>query len=143
MNKIIEELNEDHLKIDQFMTKLESTIVGSDYIDHLLEIEAEFMSFAESHLIAHHKKEEDFLYKWMIEQNKNSDKDLIRKMVNDHELFEVKARWIITEMQKHKSGNKISFAELGLEISDFVNKYKEHLNRETDFIFFIADGLKF
>ena len=33
MNKIIEELNEDHLKIDQFMTKLESTIAGSDYID--------------------------------------------------------------------------------------------------------------
>ncbi len=143
MNKIIEELNEDHLKIDQFMTKLESTIAGSDYINHLLEIETELISFAENHLIAHHKKEEDFLYKWMIEQNKNSDKELIRKMVNDHELFEAKAKWIIVEIAKHKSGIKISLAELGLEISDFVNKYKEHLNRETDFIFFIADGLKF
>lgn len=143
MNKIIIDLNEDHLKIDDFMTKLELAIAGSNYIDRLLEIESEFVDFAEKHLVAHHKKEEDFLYKWMIEQNKNSDKDLIKKMVNDHEQFEAKAKWILNQLNQHKSGVKVSLAELGLEVSDFVNKYKEHLTRETEFIFFIADGLHF
>ena len=44
---------------------------------------------------------------------------------------------------QYKGGVKIPLAELGLEVSDFVNKYKEHLTRETEFIFFIADGLNF
>ncbi len=143
MNKIIIDLNEDHVKIDEFMTKLESAVAGPDYIDHLLELESEFVKFAETHLVAHHQKEEEFLYKWMIEQNKNSDKDLIKKMVNDHEHFEAKTKWILNQLNQYKGGVKIPLAELGLEVSDFVNKYKEHLTRETEFIFFIADGLNF
>lgn len=141
MNKLIEELNEDHHRIDQFMTKLESAIAGSSFIQKLLEMEGEFVEFANKHLVSHHEKEEKFLYHWMVEQNKNSDKDLIKKMIDDHKFFEEKAKWIIAELGKNKSSANYPLAQLGFEVSDFVKKYKEHLTRETNFIFVIAEGL--
>ncbi len=141
MIKLIDELNEDHSKIERFMNKLEQAIAGASFMTKLLEVEGEFIEFANEHLINHHEKEEKFLYHWMVEQNKNSDKELIKKMIDDHKFFEQKAKWIIDEIKKSKALSGESSADFGFEVSEFVKKYKEHLTRETNFIFVIAEGL--
>lgn len=142
MKKLIDELNDEHVYIDNFMCKLELAVAGTHFLNNLLEMEGEFISFANKHLLDHHAKEEKFLYHWMVEQNKNSDKELIRKMIDDHKNFEESAKWIISEMAHAKKGEYQNHANLGFKISEFLKNYQEHLNRESHFIFLIAEGLE-
>lgn len=142
MKKLIDELNDEHVFIDNFMRKLESAVAGTHFIKNLLAMEDEFVSFANQHLLDHHAKEEKFLYHWMVEQNKNSDKDLVRKMIDDHKMFEESAKWIILEMSRAKTSDYQNLANLGFKISEFLKNYQEHLTRESNFIFLIAEGLE-
>lgn len=142
MRAVITELNTEHVKIEEMIHSLEFSIMGSNFLLLLKSKMPEIIEFSESILPAHHSKEENFLYKWMSDQNPNSDRALIHKMIEEHKYFEEKMKWISDELQRaHAMENYANTANLGYEMSLFVIKYKEHLQRETDFIFLIAEGL--
>ncbi|MCK6594439.1 MAG: hemerythrin domain-containing protein [Bacteriovoracaceae bacterium] len=141
MKNLIIDLNTEHQNILMFLTKLDQSIKGSNFISKLLAMEEEIKSFTKIHLMDHHQKEERFLYLWMIEQNKNSDKELINKMIDDHKYFEQKANWILNELVQAKEVNYNNSVNLGFEVSDFLKRYNEHLVRESNFIFLIAEAL--
>lgn len=142
MKNIIAQLHEDHVVIDSFMKKLESAIADSDFMKSLFALEDEFVEFSKVTLNDHHIKEEEFIYRWMIDQNKNSDKILIRRMIEDHKKFEEKAQWIIEELNLAKDNFYKSHANFCYEISLFVRNYEEHLLKENNFIFLIAENLE-
>lgn len=142
MKSLIDDLNKEHLMIDEFMRRLESAVAGTNFLPKLIEMGKKFEHFSSEHLANHHLKEEKFLYHWMVEQNKNSDKELIRKMIEDHKVFEQKALWIIRELELATKLDYKNAATLGYEVSSFLSNYREHLIRETSFVFQIAEGLK-
>lgn len=142
MKSLIDDLNNEHLMIDEFMRRLASAVAGTNFLPKLIEMGKEFEHFSSEHLANHHLKEEKFLYHWMVEQNKNSDKELIRKMIEDHKIFEQKALWILQEIELAKKLDYKNTATLGYEVSSFLTSYQEHLIRESNFVFQIAEGLK-
>lgn len=90
----------------------------------------------------HHKLENDVLLAWMLEQNPTADKSIIDRIRNEHYELEGLQKKILThidEMAKNKA--KISFKSLTFDIKDFIDLYREHIDREEKFIFQIAKGL--
>lgn len=142
MKQIISNLNDDHSLIENFMRRMDIAIAETNFVENLLSMEDEIVIFLKNALIEHHHKEEKFLYHWMVEQNKNSDKDLINRMIDDHKMFEEKAEWIISELALAKDKAYKNHVNFCYEISVFLRRYKEHLTRENNFIFLIAEGLE-
>lgn len=141
MKEVIERLNEEHKLIEQKLDELESLISKNDFhqeLDQILERVGFFEQYA---CISHHQTEEKLLYHWMLVQNKNADKELIERIVAEHRYLEELVSKIKNETMADINDSKIPLGELGEDLSFLISKYREHAERESSFIFVIADTL--
>ena len=142
MKDLIRELNNDHEIISQVMSSLEGHLHKNNFSESLRELQSSLNVLSETMLANHHEKEEKYLYDWMIKQNKNSDKELIRKLVDDHKCFEVSLQKIKADIEKYLNNSEsVSIGGIGSDLNLLVVQYKEHLDRESNFIFYIAETL--
>ena len=91
----------------------------------------------------HHQREEELLYKWMVKQNKNSDSQLIEKIIGEHNTFLDEGRRITAEIQKFLQNKKDAptLGSIRYDLSHFLNLYVSHIEKEETFIYLIAEGL--
>lgn len=142
MKALISELNKEHEIIAQVMSSLEGYLHRNNFSESMRELQASLGGLTRDLLVAHHEKEEKYLYDWMVKQNKESDKELIQKLVDDHKYFEESLQQIKSDIDKFIiSPESVSLAGIGSDLNFLVIKYKEHLERETYFIFYIAESL--
>lgn len=142
MQKLIKELDSDHELILKKMDEMSAFLEEKDFsktFPRLLEVLKFFEKFTFSE---HHTREENILYKWMKDQNKNSDKDLINKIVDDHKFLEK----LLIEIRTHVESilNKkeaVSENVIAAELTFFLTMYREHVERESSFIFVVANAL--
>lgn len=142
MKEVINLLAEDHEvitnKIDELYSLL--NIEPQDSFPKIAEILSFFDDFTFKH---HHQREEKVLYTWMIGQNEKADSGLIQKIMDDHKDFENTSREIKVSianyLNKNPSATPVSIL---YDLSLFITKYREHIEREESFIFEIANGLK-
>lgn len=141
MKKLIDELNKDHEiiggKIDQLSELLREKAQTS--FPKIFEVISFFGHFTFSE---HHKREEHVLYKWMLEQNKNADSELIKVIINEHKELELLGKKIAENIQSHlESTPKVSVLTVESDVSYFIARYREHVEKEERFIFAIAEAL--
>ena len=90
----------------------------------------------------HHKREEETLFKWMLEQNPNADASIINRIKEEHVDLEKRQGTIISDLTSFTKGlAKVSQQSILFDITDFKDLYREHIQREEKFIFEIAKGL--
>ena len=141
MKDVIERLNEEHKLIETKLNELETLISKNDFhqdLDSILEMIGFFEQYA---CISHHQTEEKLLYHWMLAQNKNSDKELIERIVSEHRYLEGLVSKIKNETMADINDTKKPLGELGEDLSFLISKYREHAERESSFIFVIAESL--
>lgn len=142
MKEVIDLLADDHevitLKIDELYSLL--YVEPQDGLPRIAEILSFFDDFTFKH---HHQREERVLYNWMLGQNEKADSGLIQKIMDDHKDFENSSREIKHSIEnylnKTPSATPVSIL---YDLSLFITKYREHIEREESFIFEIANGLK-
>lgn len=142
MKEIIELLAGDHGVITAKIDEIE-TMQNNDSKESFKKI-AEVLSFFDDFTFkSHHQKEEKILYDWMMKQNAKSDTALIKKIVDDHESFEKNSKKIQGSIEKYlKDTPGVTPVSIHYDISLFISRYREHMEREESFIFQIAESLK-
>lgn len=142
MQKLIDELDRDHELILKKMDEMSSFLAERDFektFPQLLNVLIFFESFTFSE---HHIREENVLFKWMKEQNKNADKELIDKIIGDHKTLEKLLTKIKDNVEAILQNKKsVSVNTIAAELTFFLTVYREHVERETTFIFSIASAL--
>lgn len=142
MKEVINLLAEDHEAITDKIDQLHSLLNGEpqNTFPKIVEILSFFDQFTFKH---HHQREEKVLYNWMIGQNEKADTSLIQKIMDDHKTFENSSKEMKLSIEKYL--NNIpgpTPVSILYDLSLFITKYREHIEREESFIFAIADGLK-
>lgn len=140
MKELIYELNKDHEQIEVFLDKMEALIHETNFSKNLHELSALAEEFEKLSLL-HHAREEKILYPWMLKQNKSSDKELIERIIEDHRALEKKVGVIRSEMAAAAADQNYVYGNLGYALTILISKYKEHAERESSFIFLIAESL--
>ncbi len=141
MKKLISELNSDHERIESKLEILAQILSEPDFKNSLSKIQ-ETLSFFETFTFKeHHRREEDVLYKWMLEQNKDSDRELINKIISEHRFLEEIANNLKKEVELALKNKESKLGKIGADLSYFVTAYTEHAERESSFIFVIAETL--
>lgn len=142
MKEIIEVLALDHGVITAKIDEIE-TLQNNDSKESFNKM-AEILAFFDDFTFkTHHQKEEKILYEWMLKQNAKSDTALIQKIVDDHESFERNSKKIQGAIQKYlNDATGVTPVSIHYEVSLFISKYREHMEREESFIFQIAESLK-
>ena len=142
MQKLIDELNVDHDLIIKKMDEIYSLLSVKNFEEtfpNLLEIILFFETFA---FKEHHIREHKVLFQWMMDQNKNSDKSLINKIINDHKILEALMVNLRNGVEAFlNKTSSVPTSTIGSDLSYFVVKYREHLDQESKFIFAIASAL--
>lgn len=142
MKEVIKLLADDHEsitgKIDEMYSLL--NVDPKDSFSKIYEILSFFNDFT---FKLHHAREEKVLYTWMLRQNEKSDAVLIQKIMDEHAFFEKSSHEIMNSIDNHlkKLPGETPVSILS-DLSLFITKYREHIEREETFIFQIADGLK-
>lgn len=140
MKELIYELNKDHELIEAFLDKMEALIHETNFSKNLHELSVLAEDF-EKLSVLHHAREEKVLYPWMMKQNKSSDKELIERIVDDHRALEKKVGDIRAQINEALSDKNYTYGNLGYALTLLISKYKEHAERESSFIFLIAESL--
>lgn len=142
MQNLIKELDSDHELILKKMDEMSAFLEEKDFhktFPRLLEVLIFFEKFTFSE---HHTREENILFKWMKDQNKNSDKELINKIVDDHKFLEkmlIQVRNNVEAFLNKK--DVVSVNVIAAELTFFLTMYREHVERESSFIFAVASAL--
>lgn len=90
----------------------------------------------------HHKREETILFKWMLNQNKTVDQDIIGRVLKDHETLEVLLESINQQTENVSPASPANVTKtLKHDLGNFIELYREHVELEEKFIFQIAKGL--
>lgn len=136
MRTILSTLCKEHQAIlDQLIQIEKKTTQYSDLLE-------EFKKLQKLTIQTHHKREEETLFTWMLEQNPNSDATIINQIKNEHMELEFKQKHIAGNLEKLLlDQSTVSLKTLAFDIQDFVDLYREHIHREENFIYLIADGL--
>lgn len=141
MRNTISILDKDHKSIKEDLLQIENClpIQGEKKLTELLRLFKDLERFTTS---GHHKREDEILFSWMLEQNSNSDASIIKRIKSEHDELENKQRLIIACLEKQipgKSGD--SLVGISFDIRDFIDLYREHIEIEDGFIYLIADAL--
>lgn len=141
MKEIIKILSDDHEIIAEKI-KLLNAMLNVEPAESFPQIH-ETLSFFEDFLFqTHHKKEEQVLYAWMVQQNERADNELIKKIIDDHNSFHKKSNEIKAGIElflKNRPGP--TALTILYDLSEFISSYIEHIEREENFIYEIANGL--
>jgi hemerythrin-like domain-containing protein len=141
MKKLISELNSDHELIENKLEVLAQILSEPEFKNNLSKIKEALIFFETFTFKEHHRREEDILYKWMLEQNKDSDRELINKIISEHRFLEEIANNLKKEVEFAIKNNDNKLGKIGADLSYFVTAYTEHAERESSFIFVIAETL--
>lgn len=137
MKEVIDQLKEDHIRVNASLDKMKLLIDSS--IDETKEdLLSEFNFFKDFACNIHHKRESDVLYKWMKEQNPQSDKEIITRINDEHSLLE---KDVNNYIQRINTTTKKEENNLLCDIEQFIRTYKQHIEKEEKFIFLIAQQL--
>lgn len=138
MKNLVEVLLDDHQmiasRIEQlenldFLRDLKNTGGVLDWLKHFDSLK--------NLIVLHHEKEDQVLYRWMIDQNKNADKNLIDVIVKEHK--DINA--LLDRIDDCRLHN-IQFLELRSLLVQLLDSYKLHMIKEEKFIYVIAQALK-
>lgn len=141
MKEIIKILVEDHRKVDEKIvdTKRLMTLDPAESFDQIAKNLAFFKDFT---FKGHHQRESEVLYMWMRTQNANSDTAVMDRIKNEHVLLEKLGEKIHQAVLHHLAKTpQESSVQILSELNDFIVMYIEHIEKEENFIFMIAEGL--
>jgi len=138
---LLTELENDHTLIDKKIDELE-VLCTKNAEEVLMKVRGILNFFNEFVFNGHHQREEKVLYHWMLKQNQNADNHLIQHVINEHRRLEKMADAILRDMDLYfdKKESPTPTATLS-EVSLFVSVYREHVSRESGFIFKIAEAI--
>ncbi len=136
---LLKELDNDHELIDKKINELDE-LCKKNAAEVLMKAAGVLAFFNEFVFNGHHQREEKVLYHWMLKQNQNSDNFLIQHVINEHRRLEKMADQINRDMDLflNKEQGPTPVAILA-DVSLFVSVYREHVERESGFIFKIAE----
>lgn len=141
ISELIAKLNEDHSIVSEKVHLL-STLINLHPEEGFPKIIEELKFFETFIFSVHHKREEEVLYKWMVGQNKNSDSQLIQRIIDEHNTFSNDAKKIIKDMENYLAkNNSAPIATIRYNLARFLSTYVEHMEKEESFIYLIAEGL--
>ena len=142
MKKIIQILNDDHSKIKDAILALED-LMALPPEKSLDNIAKSLMFFKDFTFQGHHKREEEILYAWMKGQNPNSDTALMDRIKNDHTQLEMLGDKILKNINSHLNKEpNATIVTIMSDLDNFVLNYVEHIVKEENFIFMIAESLQ-
>jgi hemerythrin-like domain-containing protein len=142
MQQLINELNNDHELITEKINEMSMFLSLKNFEEILPKLLKSILFFENFTFTEHHRREENVLYKWMVDQNKTSDKELISKIIDDHKSLEKLVKDLRLNIESNLNGNKqVSTVSIGADLSFLITKYREHIERETSFIFVIAESM--
>lgn len=142
MQKLIDELESDHEIILQKMDEMSCFLEEKNFDKTFPRLLDDLIFFEKFTFSEHHVREENVLFKWMKDQNKNSDKELINKIVADHKFLEKLLIEIRTNVEAILQKKEVvSVNVIAAELTFFLTMYREHVERETTFIFAVASAL--
>lgn len=138
---LLTELENDHILIDKKIDELE-ILCTKNAEEVLMKVQGILNFFNEFVFNGHHQREEKILYHWMLQQNQNADNHLIQHVINEHRRLEKMVDFILRNMDLYfdKKESPTPAATLS-EVSLFVSIYREHVSRESGFIFKIAEAI--
>lgn len=142
MKDVIAILMDDHKKVDEVLIDIKRlmTLTPAESFTHLVKSLEFFKTFT---FKGHHVREEDVLYAWMGNQNKNSDTSIMDRIKNEHKQLEGLGLTLLDAIN-NSIAKKATMTEISIlsDLNDFVVIYMEHIEKEENFIFMIAEGLK-
>lgn len=127
-------LLQEHKQISRELELLESFIKERKFPQQ--EILGFLTNLNSYTLSGHHEKEEQILFKWMLDQNPNADKTIINKIIDEHMELDGLLQGLIKDIN-----NGVSIDSLKFDMLNFMEMYREHIDLEENFIFLIAKGL--
>jgi hemerythrin-like domain-containing protein len=142
MKEIIAILAEDHKKIDAVISNIKRLMTLPPEESFVL-LEKDLNFFQSFTFKGHHLRENEVLYTWMGKQNPNSDTTLMERIKLEHEQLENAGNILHASIVNFLKGTpgKSAVAILS-DLNDFVVIYLEHIEKEENFIFMIAEGLQ-
>ncbi|GEM_PF-647894 len=127
-------LLQEHKQISRELELLESFIKERKFPQQeILGFLTNLNSFT---LSGHHEKEEQILFRWMLDQNPNADKTIIKKIIDEHIELDGILQGLIKDIN-----HGVSIDSLKFDMLNFMEMYREHIDLEENFIFLIAKGL--
>lgn len=142
MKEVITILMDDHKKIDEVIidTKRLMTLSAEESFISLAKNLDFFLDFT---FKGHHKREEEVLYAWMGKQNPNADTSVMKRIKDEHDHLEQVGRKLHASILNFlKKTPDQSAVTIQSDLHDFIVIYLEHIEKEENFIFMIAEGLK-
>ena len=141
INELIAMLNKDHEIVSAKIYQL-NVLINLPAEEAFPKI-VELLNFFDDFIFKiHHKREENLLYSWMMKQNKNSDTQLIQKIIDDHDAFSVFAKKIILDIENHLQDKPSpTVGAIRYDLSLFIANYVDHIEKEESFIYLIAESL--
>ena len=138
--KTIEILMNEHQIICQKLNQFGK--INIENIESKLNTIEGFINFF--HLYAdkyHHAKEEEILFKWMLEQSPGLEFGPIAVMLSDHNHGRELINNIKNALDAANKGNKDSQQFIVQNISDFVAHLSTHIMKEDTVLYMIANQL--
>lgn len=142
MKEVISILMDDHKKIDAVIadTKRLMTLSAEESFEKLAHNLLFFLDFT---FKGHHKREEEVLYAWMGKQNPNADASLMNRIKHEHQHLETMGKKLHHSLVCYLDKNPdCTTVTVQSDLHDFIVIYLEHIEKEENFIFMIAEGLK-
>lgn len=135
--KCIEILIEEHKVVLNLMQKLETCLAGEKCTLEQIEENLNFFIYYVDGF--HHAKEEEVLFKWMIENNPGLEFGPIAVMSHEHDLGRTMIKRANELVQKLKqSFDKNEFEELRDCLGMFFSMLRQHISKEDNVLYMMA-----
>jgi hemerythrin-like domain-containing protein len=142
VKEIIAILMDDHKKVDEAISDIKRLMTLSPE-ESFIQLAERLTFFKDFTFKGHHVREEEVLYAWMGKQNSNSDTSIMDRIKNEHKQLEALGQKLLDAVNAAllKKSTMSNVAILS-DLNDFIVIYLEHIEKEENFIFMIAEGLK-
>lgn len=141
MRSSISGLIEEHKKISEELKLIEVNF-STRPAGFLQDTLKRFKGLENMTIHGHHKKEDEILFKWMLAQDCNADSSVIERFRKEHDELEVLHKGIIRNLESLvKNTSNSLLITLDIDVTNFIDLYREHIQKEEGFIFLIADGI--
>jgi len=137
--KCIDILMEEHQIILNKLSELEENLSQETTIDKMRKA-IDFIQNYADHF--HHLKEEDILFKWMIEKNPMfAHGGPIQVMLSEHEMGRSFIRNANDELEKYESDQARGLQGVKENLMMFVNLLRDHIHKEDNILYMMARQL--
>lgn len=138
--KCIDILMDEHKVVLNLMQKLENHLSGENY--SLDQIEANLNFFIYYVDGFHHAKEEDVLFKWMIQNNPGLEFGPIAVMAHEHDLGRAMVKRANELVQKLKQNfDQKEFNDLRDCLCMFFSMLRQHISKEDNVLYMMANNI--